>query len=162
MREDIQKTKVIKIKKLAKKDIKDCLKIILETRASTNIIEATWLMRRSIKKTSPIKSEYWVLTLGRKVVGVSGLYSDYEDPKSVKWLDYLAVTPKLQRRGYGTMMLKNLEKICRRRKIRLLCVYTDNKKALYFYLKNKFSMLGKINNYYEHNTPRIWLYKKLA
>jgi ribosomal protein S18 acetylase RimI-like enzyme len=57
-------------------------------------------------------------------------------------------------------MLSNLENICNKKKIRMLCVFTDKDGALKFYKKNGFKVAGKIDNYYVKK-PRIWLYKKL-
>ena len=88
------------------------------------------------------------------------MYYDYEDPKDVLWMDYFAVSPKFQRRGYGKKMLNNLEKICEKKKIKMLCVFTDKDGAINFYKKNGFKIYGKIENYYG-NRPRVWLYKIL-
>jgi ribosomal protein S18 acetylase RimI-like enzyme len=75
-------------------------------------------------------------------------------------MDYFAVLPEFQREGYGTKMLENLENICKKRKARMLCVFTDKEGALRFYKNNGFKMAGKIENYYGKNA-RIWLYKKI-
>lgn len=153
---------MLKIKKLEKKHINDCLCVIVETRAGTKEKEARWLMERSLKKKEQIvKPSYYVLLKDDKVVGISGLYQDYEDPETVRWLDYLAVTPKLQRLGFGTKMLKNLEQICKKEKVKTLCLFTNNQKAINFYKKNKFATLGKINNYFAPGGFKAWMYKKL-
>jgi ribosomal protein S18 acetylase RimI-like enzyme len=153
---------MLKIKRLEKKDINQALKIITETRAATKIKEARWLMELSLKKGfHALKPAYYVLFKDDKIIGISGLYQDYEDPEKVRWLDYLAVTPKLQRQGYGTVMLGNLEKICRNKKVKLLCVFTDNQKAINFYKKHKFKVFGNIPNYFEHSDNKVWLCKKL-
>ena len=153
---------MLKIKKLERKDINDSLKIIIETRAATKKKEAKWLMELSLKKGfHALKPAYYILFKDDKIIGVSGLYQDYEDPDTVRWLDYLAVTPKLQREGYGTVMLKNLENICKKEKVNTLCVFTDNQKAINFYKKNKFKIFGKIKNYFSHSDSKVWLYKKL-
>ena len=75
-----------------------------------------------------------------KIIGVSGLYYDYEDPEDVMWMDYFAVKPEFQGQGYGTKMLENLVKICKERKTRMLCVFTDNQKAVKFYENNNFKV----------------------
>jgi RimJ/RimL family protein N-acetyltransferase len=153
---------MLKIKKLQKADIDASLKIILGTHASTNKKEAKWLFERSLERENfVLKPIYYVLCEDNKVVGVSGLYQDYEDINSVRWLDYLAVSPKFQRHGYGTMMLKNLEKICKKEKVNKLCVFTDNQKAINFYEKNNFEIFGKIENYYADNSHKTWLYKNI-
>jgi len=149
------------LKKLEKKHIRASLKIIVETRAATKEKEARWLMNRSLGKGKhDLKPAYYILLKDGVVIGVSGLYQDYEDPNSVRWLDYLAVTPKLQRQGYGTKMLKNLESICKKEKVKTLCVFTDNQKAINFYKKHKFQIFGKIADYFPH-AGKTWLYKKL-
>ena len=149
----------LKIRVLKKEDIKEALNIALKTGASCNKKEAKRIMEFSlapgIKFLNP---NYYILTLDGKIIGVSGLYYDYEDPKDVMWMDYFAVEPEYQRQGYGTKLLDNLEKICKKKKVRMLCVFTDNLGALKFYKINGFKVCGKIEKYYS-NKPRIWMNK---
>jgi len=150
------------IRNLRQEDIPECLEIVLETEASSKRAEAERIMEFSL--TPGIKTlnpNYYVLILGGKIIGVSGLYYDYEDPKDIMWMDYFAIRPEFQKKGFGTEMLINLERICRDKEVRMLCVFTDKKGALKFYKKNGFRVCGKINNYYGKN-PRIWLRKILA
>lgn|SRR3989338_7609465 len=150
------------IRDLSKKDIPKCLKIVLEAGASSNAKEAKKLMEYSLEKgIAPLNPDYYVLVLDNEVIGVSGLYYDYEDPKDIMWMDYFAVAPEFQRRGYGSKMMENLEKMCRKLKVRMLCVFTYNEGALKFYEKNGFKICGRIENYYEDGRPRIWLSKLL-
>jgi ribosomal protein S18 acetylase RimI-like enzyme len=152
---------VLKFKKLEKNNIAAGLKIITKTHATSKRKEATYFLNLSLKRgTCLVRLTYYVLLKDDKVIGISGLYQDYEDPNSVRWLDYLAVDPKFQRIGYGTIILKNLEEICKKEKVKLICVFTDNKKAINFYRKNKFKIFGKINDYFP-NADKVWLYKKL-
>jgi ribosomal protein S18 acetylase RimI-like enzyme len=154
---------MLKIQKLKAEDIPESLKIVVETRAACNKDEAKWLMELSLQKLRHVlKPEYHVLFDDGKIIGISGLYQDYEDPETVRWLDYLAVTPKRQRPGYGTMMLENLEAICRKKKVELLCVFTDNQKAINFYKKHGFETVGKIDHYFSHSDAKVWLCKKLT
>jgi ribosomal protein S18 acetylase RimI-like enzyme len=147
---------------LKKKDIPTCLKIILETKIGGNKKEAEKVIKLSLKRgISPLNPNYYILKLDRKVIGISGLYYDYEDPEDVFWIDYFAVSPKFQNQGFGTIMIKNLEKICRERNVRLLCVFTETKDALKFYEKNGFKIAGRIDNYYGKDRPKIWLSKKV-
>ena len=147
------------IRNLNKKDIPACLKIVLETEASSNGKEARKVMELSLAPgIKPLNPNYYVLELDGKIIGISGLYYDYEDPKDIMWMDYFAISPSFQRQGLGTMMLENLESICKRKKVRMLCVFTDKDGALKFYKKNGFKVCGKIENYYG-NKPRIWLIK---
>jgi GNAT superfamily N-acetyltransferase len=154
--------KMLKIRSLNKKDISNVLKIVLETKASTNKNEAKKIMELSlVPGIKPLNPNYYVLVLDDEIIGISGLYYDYEDPKDVLWMDYFAVKPELQRKGYGTKLLENLIDICKRKKVRRLCVFTDNNGAIEFYKKNGFRACGKIDNYYGIRKPRTWLYKKL-
>jgi len=153
---------MIQIKNLNKKDISKALKIVLETGASSNKREAKKIMDFSLAPgIKPLNPNYYVLLLDNKIIGVSGLYYDYEDPKDIMWMDYFAVDPKFQKQGYGSIMLENLESICRKKNVRLLCVFTDNENALGFYKKRGFDVSGRIDNYYKEAKPRIWLSKKL-
>ena len=152
----------IKIRSLNKKDIPDCLKIISETKVSSNLKEARKIMDFSLAPgIKPLNPNYYVLELDKKIIGISGLYYDYEDPKDIMWMDYFAVSPALQRQGWGKKMLQNLEGICKKRKTRILCVFAETKQALSFYKKHKFKIFGRLNNYYGKNRHRIWLYKKV-
>ena len=151
-----------KIRLMKKQDIAECLKIILQTKVSCHKKEAAKLLALSLKKgISFINPDYYVLLLDKKIVGVSGLYYDYEDPKNIFWMDYFAVTPKLQRRGLGTIMLKNLEDVCKKHKTKRLCVFAETKQATNFYQKNNFKIFGKLDDYYGPGRPRIWLSKTL-
>jgi N-acetylglutamate synthase-like GNAT family acetyltransferase len=152
---------MIKIRSLNKKDISVCLKIVLETGASSSKNEAKKVMEFSLAPgIKPLNPNYYVLELDERVIGVSGLYYDYEDPKDTMWMDYFAVSPKFQRQGYGTAMLVNLESMCKKKKVRRLCVFTNKQRALKFYKKNGFKVGGKIENYYG-DKPRIWMSKIL-
>ncbi len=152
---------ILKIKSLKKEDIKEVLNIALKTGASCNRKEAQKIMSFSLAPgIKPFNPNYYVLTLSGKIIGISGLYYDYEDPDDVMWMDYFAVEPEFQRQGYGTKLLENLVEICKRKKVRMLCVFTDNPGALKFYRINGFKVCGKINNYYG-NKPRIWMNKTI-
>jgi len=152
----------LKIKNLTEKDILASLKIVLETGASCSRKEAKKVMEFSLAPgIKPLNPNYYVLFLDDKIIGVSGLYYDYEDPKDIMWMDYFAVKPELQKHGYGTKMLENLVSICKKEKARMLCVFTDNDNALKFYQKNGFEICGKISDYYEKGKDRIWLKKQL-
>lgn len=148
-----------KIRSLQESDIARCVDLVLETGASSSALETKKIMKYSLAPgIKPLNPNYYVLTSGSRIIGISGLYYDYEDPRDIMWMDYFAVSPKFQRQGYGTRMLENLEKICRKRKTRMLCVFTDKAGALKFYKRNSFKVCGKIENYYG-NKPRVWLYK---
>lgn len=153
----------IKIRLLKKKDILHCVKIILETKAGRNKAEIKKLLALSLTKSiSFLNPDYYVLEFNGKVVGISGLYYDYEDPRDILWMDYFAVLPKFQRQGFGTALLKNLEKISKKKKIRILCVFSGSKEAINFYLKKGFKIAGTINNYYGKGLARFWLSKKIG
>jgi GNAT superfamily N-acetyltransferase len=152
---------MLKIRNLNKEDIPECLEIVLETEASSNGKEARKVMEYSLSPgIKPLNPNYYVLVLNNEIIGVSGLYYDYEDPKDIMWMDYFAVKPEFQRKGWGTRMLENLENICKKKKVRMLCVFTDRQGALEFYKNNGFKICGRIENYYGKK-PRVWLHKLL-
>lgn len=151
----------IKIRNLKKEDIRQCVKIAVQTQASSNSKEAAKVMKLSLALgIKPLNPNYYVLEADKKIIGISGLYYDYEDPKDIMWIDYFAVLPEFQKQGFGTKMLGNLFDICKKKKVRMLCVFTDKEAALRFYKKNGFKVCGKIEKYYK-NKPRIWLYKNI-
>lgn len=158
-----------KIRLLKKQDIPAVVRIILETKAGENKKEVQKLLALSLKKgVSFINPDYYVLESKAEkkskpeILGVSGLYYDYEDPKDIFWMDYFAVSPVFQHQGFGTMLLKNLENICKKKKARMLCVFAETDQAVNFYTKNGFQAFGKLENYYGPNRPRIWLSKVLG
>jgi N-acetylglutamate synthase-like GNAT family acetyltransferase len=152
----------IKIRKLKKQDIPACLKIVLKTNVSSSAKEAKKIMDLSlVKGIKFLNPEYYVLEIKGKITGISGLYYDYEDPKNVLWLDYLAVLPELQGKGYGSLMFENLTKVAKSKKIKMLCVFTDRQSAVDFYKSKSFEICGEIKNYYGTSKPKIWLYKNL-
>lgn len=153
----------MEIKVLTKADISACAEIILQTQAGSDTKEVKQVLELSLQPgIETLNPEYYVLWLDDNIVGISGLYYDYEDPTDILWMDYFAISPNFQRQGHGTKMLENLENICRNKKVRMLCVFTDNDKALNFYNKNGFQVCGKIENYYPENKSRIWLYKNIV
>ena len=82
------------IRGLKKEDIPEALKIAMETGASCNKNEAKKIMEFSLTPgIKPLNPNYYVLVLNGEIVGVSGLYYDYEDPKDIMWMDYFAVKP---------------------------------------------------------------------
>lgn len=152
----------IKIRKLTKQDISVCLKIVLQTGVSSGRKEAKKIMELSLAKGIKfLNPEYYVLKLNDKIVGISGLYYDYEDPLNVMWLDYLAVLQEFQNKGLGTMLLDNLVKVAKKKNVKMLCVFTDRNPAVIFYQKMGFEVCGEIKNYYRENKSKIWLYKKI-
>jgi len=151
------------IKLLNKDGIPACVEIILQTKAGSNPEEVKKVLELSLAENiEPLNPDYYVLWLNDEIIGISGLYYDYEDPIDILWMDYFAILPKFQRQGYGTKMLNNLERICGNKKVRMLCVFTDKDGALNFYKKSGFEICGEIKNYYPENKPRIWLYKNLV
>jgi len=152
----------IKIRALKKEDISEYVKLILRTKAGSNRKEIEKIIKNSLEKgIKPLNPDYFVLTISGKIAGISGLYYDYEDPADVLWIDYFAVLPEFQRQGLGTTMLENLEKICQKKKTRLLCVFTETEESLKFWRKNGFEIFGRIDDYYAKDRPKIWLSKEI-
>ena len=73
------------------------------------------------------------------------------------------VEPKFQRRGIGTQLMKEIEKIFRLKNTRFLHleVREDNKAAIDLYIKLGYVTIGKLNNYYG-KVHGIYLRKSLA
>jgi ribosomal protein S18 acetylase RimI-like enzyme len=152
-----------KIRLLQKKDIPAVARIILNTKAGSNKKEVLKLLNLSLKKgISFINPDYFVLFSKKNIIGISGLYYDYEDPKDILWMDYFAISPKVQHQGLGSILLQNLEIICKNKKVRRLCVFAETDQAINFYTKNGFKIFGKLEDYYGPGRPRVWLSKILA
>ncbi|MGD0577213.1 MAG: GNAT family N-acetyltransferase, partial [Candidatus Staskawiczbacteria bacterium] len=87
-----------KIRNFKKEDIPACLKIVIKTKVSADKKEAKKIMEYSLAPgIKPLNPNYYVLESDKKIIGISGLYYDYEDPKGVMWMDYFAVLPNFQR-----------------------------------------------------------------
>jgi GNAT superfamily N-acetyltransferase len=68
------------------------------------------------------------------------------------WIEWMYITKKNRRQGIGILLKKDLEKICKKKKVNeiMLDVFEVNKKAKKFYIKNGFNdvihiMTTKIN-----------------
>lgn len=69
--------------------------------------------------------EYWVLDVGGKIVGTTGLYYDDTTPNDL-WLGWFCVHPDFRRKGYGTMLLQFSIQKARQAKATRLRLWTTN------------------------------------
>ena len=90
--------------------------------------------RKDIARKLAVQSElFFVLVLESRIAGT--LMAGYEGHRG--WMNYLAVDPELQRRGYGRMLVEHAERALRDRgcpKINLQ-VRATNSEAIEFYRK---------------------------
>jgi ribosomal-protein-alanine acetyltransferase len=114
------------------------------------------------------------LKLGNDVIGYGGyhllkaqnnfLFPNNEYNKIVHLIN-IAVTPCEQNRGYGTFLLNTLFNHARASRGEYCYLETrpSNEKALYFYRKSGFSIIGIIENYYpQERENALVMGKKLS
>jgi len=112
-------------------------------------------------KTPNEECVFFVAEKNKKVIGYSRmhLFKWYEGAHIVT----IVVDKKFRRKGYGTLLIKEMEKFARNKgmKIITLDASPDNIEALIFYLKNGFRICGYRDKLEEKGKPIIYLSKKL-
>lgn len=84
-----------------------------------------------------------------------GYISYKQIEKNMELID-LAVTPKYQKKGIGTLLMNMLFENNKSRSI-TLATHPNNSQAIRFYLKFGFKIIEWRNNYYGNNQPRLIL-----
>ena len=112
-------------------------------------------------KTPNEECVFFVAEKNKKVIGYSRmhLFKWYEGAHIVT----IVVDKKHRRKGYGTLLMKEMEKFARNKGMKIITVDTspDNIEALIFYLKNGFRICGYRDKLEEKGKPIIYLSKKL-
>lgn len=97
------------------------------------------------------------------LIGFIGLGAEIS-PKKV-WLGYFAVNPHYQGRGYGSIMIKFVEEVARKRGYHWLIVETyDNpiyESAIRFYTKHNYKEIGRLADYLIDDSDAIYFRKVL-
>ncbi|MDC3168307.1 ribosomal protein S18-alanine N-acetyltransferase [Prochlorococcus sp. AH-716-D22] len=78
-------------------------------------------------------------------------------------INYFSIKHKFRRKGYGSYLMINLIKYCKKLNIRklLLEVSETNSSANKFYSKFNFLTVGRRKNYYKDNTDALMKEKKI-
>lgn len=93
-------------------------------------------------------SEYYKLFLNNNIIGFFGLWVIDDTVQ----LTTIAVSPKLQKKGYGKLMMEFIINYLREKNCKniTLEVRVSNQKAINFYLKFRFIKVATRKRYYEN------------
>ena len=112
-------------------------------------------------KTPNEECVFFVAEKNKKVIGYSRMHL-------LKWYEgahivTIVVDEKYRRKGYGTLLLKEMEKFARNKGMKIITLDTspDKIEALIFYLRNGFRICGYRDKFEENGRPIIYLSKKL-
>ncbi|MBF0556012.1 MAG: GNAT family N-acetyltransferase [Nitrospirae bacterium] len=98
------------------------------------------------------------------IVGVIGYSLDRYETRNY-WLGWFYVRGDSTKKGYGSELLKNIERRLRKEKVRKLFVDTSShyfyKQALKFYIDNGFTVETVIKDYYGEGEDQIILSKMI-
>lgn len=100
----------------------------------------------------PDDDEFWEVYLIRnndKVIGICGLYSQYDNPDMKElWLGWFGIIPRLRNIGIGGVALSLMESRAKELGCSDLMSYVDAKgKPLAFYVRNGFSRMCSVGEY---------------
>lgn len=127
-----------------KKDLNECTKII-EVGLGTK--DAEYARVDFLEGICPKTNEYSflkrrVVLIEDKIVGICGPYQLATHPKEYTGICWYAVLPEFRNKGIGTALLRDCEKIAKKKEYRKLFVWAT-KEALGFYIKNNFKKSNK-------------------
>jgi GNAT superfamily N-acetyltransferase len=110
-------------------------------------------------QAGPLKYERLVLSV-RDDDGVllAGLSADFH--WNCMYLDVLWVEPKHRRKGLGSSLLRQAERIARERSYELIYLSTFQFQAPEFYAKHGYALVGKLHGV-PRNSSRQWFSKVL-
>ncbi len=89
------------------------------------------------------RMKFYVYVVNDRIVGVAALHRVSDD---VAWIRYVYVHPDYQRKGIGTALIRYIEDIARREKIKKLKLITHEKAfwAIRFYEKLGFKIVDRV------------------
>jgi len=143
----------IKIRRSKPRDMEDCIRI------NESIWGKEWKDIDYLKERVS-KNELLVAVNERnKVVGYIAFRRRYWNINY--FIEEIAVEPENQRMGIGSMLVKELEKICSKDNASLFSsTDSENEKSIKFHEKNNFSRCGFIKNMFKEGKTEIVFSKK--
>jgi ribosomal-protein-alanine acetyltransferase len=102
-----------------------------------------------------------VLEKNKRIIGAA--YLLWHKNRSNGRIYNIVVTPKLWGRGFGEILLRECETLCKKRRCQYISleVRVDNNPAIAFYKKHGFEITGRIPAYYEDGTSGFKMFKSL-
>lgn len=109
---------------------------------------------------------YLALASPSGVIGITGLHHyEWGPPKNV-WLGWFAILPEMQRQGFGTMLLTQMQEHARTLGFEKLLIETysspEFSDARLFYEKKGFHQVGGIAGYVSENVDLVVFAKLLT
>jgi len=107
---------------------------------------------------------YFVWIEDGHVAGVTGLHQYSWGPEENVWLAYFGVHPDFARRGIGSVMLGEMQRLATERRYRKFFIETHgaNERAHRFYRSQGFREVGSIADYNPDGAPMIVFAKELV
>ncbi len=148
-----------KIRNFSEKDLNECVKII---ELGLGKKDAKYAKIDFLEGIHPKTNEYVFLKrrvalIKNKIVGICGPYQLVAHPKDYVGICWYSVLSDFRNRGIGTALLKDSEKIAKKRGYKTMFVWATEK-AQEFYIKNNFK---KSNFKLKPKETDILLLKKL-
>lgn len=129
----LEKTKKDELEKVAK---------IYATEFSKPPYNEVWKMNEAIEKMKFYMKFYDLYTIknSEEIIGVVAVNQNFMKPGSVALIEEFAIEEKNQRKGIGTWVIKELEKIYKNKKYKKILLISNKKSwQLNFYKKLDFS-----------------------
>ena len=157
----------MRIRKIRADDVGSITRIVHNIMGPKDAKMALYDIRETIakKRASPFKfEEFYVIEINGNIVGAGGVWALRHDPFLAR-LDWFVIDPNYQRKGIGTILIRFLENLLKKRKIRIVLAETSGgehyEAAVKFWAKNGFKEVAKISNYWEDGSPCLYFIKHL-
>lgn len=109
--------------------------------------------------------KYIIFEIDGSIVGISGLHHYEWGPPENVWLGWFALDPKIHGLGYGSEMMNSTEDFARQFGYRKLFIETYQsdtfQRAIKFYEKNGFIVVGSIREYLPDDSRMLVFLKRL-
>jgi ribosomal protein S18 acetylase RimI-like enzyme len=161
------KNQKIKLRKATQKDINQFWDVFKQS-VKTQFLEYPVRVRKFFLETQYTKNhlKQWLkkgtitLLIAKNKNNVVGYLLANYPYGGVSFIIWLAVQNSFQKRGIGSMLLKEYEIIVKRKGVHEILLSATKKQNLKFYKKNGYKLVGYIpQNYF--GIDNRWLYKKI-
>ena len=159
---------MVKIRKLQKKDIKAITQMMLEFSDSypkdyvnsKNRGSIKWLLQYALVSKDKFDVGSFVLELNGKVIGHIAYYKDERSFEGLVYeLRALVIDKNYQNKGFGTKLIKYLEKELKKLKARIIWLQTGKKSV--YYKKLGYKLVAIYRNYWAKNKDRYVMARQL-
>jgi len=139
----------MKIRKASTEELKELAKLYKEAFPVHNIFQRT--EKEVFNYLETLSGEILVAVEGKKILGGLALVYELSTPEHKRArLKHIAVAKDAQRKGIGSKLLKEAEKLVEKGKIEIHASENE-KEALEFYKKNGYEVEGELKSHYRPN-----------